>query len=640
MISVNQAANLIGVSTATLRNWVKCGDISPLSSKPLVFSEENLAVLKHKIGTDAFARLKSRANKAAASHHFLPEEYADNLVLLRHMSELLSFIQAHQLSAEAVIFLAALKLLVINNEVDVCDLDRLFNIGCDRHWRRHSVKTIMTHWQTILAKLDDYPAYREFYALLAPQNELDFLGLLYQGLFKVGNKSKQGAYYTPSKLVNEALVEMPEGINTFLDPCCGTGKYLLIAARHFNLKLENIYGFDCDSLAIQIARLNLLLAYQHCDFTPNVFCLDSLSELAIESLNPKTNSLLGQIDLIATNPPWGADKNRQSKKNSATQIKSGETFSLFLEKSIKLLKPGGRLSFILPESILKIKTHADIRKMILAETCILKITPLGKPFTGVFSRVIRLDLIKQVAIPDWQITVADAGVEHPILQQRFLNNEYYLFDINIDSAAERLLAKIYATPHITLAEHAQWALGIVTGHNQKYISDMPNSASEPVYRGSNVRPYCLGQAHSFMTFTPHLYQQVAAEKYYRAAEKLIYKFISNKLVFAYDKQQVLTLNSANILIPAIPQMRIKVVLAFLNSALFQYIFAKRFATHKVLRRDLERLPFPIIDETMQQKIEERVNALIVDSTQQAELDELIFRIFSLTEEDVVLLKKG
>ena len=77
-LSVDNAAQLIGISPATLRNWVKSGQISPVSVRPLIFSAQSILALKESIGTESFTRLNKRANKSASVNHFLPEEYAEN----------------------------------------------------------------------------------------------------------------------------------------------------------------------------------------------------------------------------------------------------------------------------------------------------------------------------------------------------------------------------------------------------------------------------------------------------------------------------------------------------------------------------------------------------------------------------------
>lgn len=134
--------------------------------------------------------------------------------------------------------------------------------------------------------------------------------------------------------------------SSFLDPCCGTGRYLVRAAARFGLAPEHIHGFDADPAAVDIARLNILLQYPDLGFIPDIRCLDSLRELANGEPGCDTNHLRGAIDAIATNPPCGGGKIPAWRKNSAAAVKSGESFSLFPEKSLGLLRPGGALSFL------------------------------------------------------------------------------------------------------------------------------------------------------------------------------------------------------------------------------------------------------------------------------------------------------
>ena len=638
-VSIDHAAKIMAVSSATIRNWAKAGHIKPVSSRPLLFSEESVLSLKDRIGSKSFGRLQTRANKAGAVSNFLPEEYTDNPDLISHITNLVSIIRDECLETEAVIFLATLRLLEINGEVKKERDSDPFSLDSYYSWARQSVKLILHEWQSSLHISKTNALYSHIYELMNPHDSDDFLGLLYQSVFIEGNKSEQGSYYTPSKLVDDALSHIDDSIKTFLDPCCGSGKYLLMAANKFKLAPEDIYGFDCDKIATNIARINLLMAYKNTDFSPNIFCIDSLAELATGEVFCETNNLIEKIDAIATNPPWGAYKNAASKGAFSGKVKSGETFSMFLEKSIQLLRKGGQLSFILPESILKIKIHADIRELVLSKTKISKISMLGRQFTGVFTPVIRLDLIKEPETKGFLVSIERKGASDRIAQDRFRKNEDFVFDVSTESHEEGLLNKIYSVQHLTLSKNAEWALGVVTGDNKKFILDLNEHGAEAVYRGSDVYPYYLGAPRSFVHFNPSAFQQVAQEKFFRSPEKLIYKFISKRLVFAYDDRQRLTLNSANILIPSIPGMSIKTVLAFLNSSVFQYIFKKKFATHKVLRGDLEKLPFPLIDPKLQSTIECLVDSAVGNRSAPEMLDELIFSAFDLSENEIAVIKQ-
>jgi hypothetical protein len=261
----------------------------------------------------------------------------------------------------------------------------------------------------------------------------------------------------------------------------------------------------------------------------------------------------------------------------------------------------------------------------------------GRQFTGVYTPVIRLDVIKKKADEQWMVAVERAGTSYNVLQSRFVRNAHIAFDVQTKSDEEQLLERIYSISHQTLAGNAEWALGIVTGDNKKYVSAELGPEMEPIFRGSDIYPFFLGEPGSYIRFNSEKYQQVAAAKYYRAPEKLLYRFISNRLVFAYDDKQRLSLNSANILIPAIPGLGIKAALAFLNSTLFQFVFVKKFSTHKVLRGDLEQLPFPVIDHSVHERLEQLVDSAIACKKMPDELEEIIFAIFGFDNAERTLI---
>ncbi|MBL0104409.1 MAG: hypothetical protein IPP51_12050 [Bacteroidetes bacterium] len=202
-----------------------------------------------------------------------------------------------------------------------------------------------------------------------------------------------------------------------------------------------------------------------------------------------------------------------------------------------------------------------------------------------------------------------------------------MFDIKVHSETDERIRKIYSIPHQTLKGNARWALGIVTGNNEAHLQAKRSKTNEPIYKGSDVEYYRLKSSSNFIKYNRDSFQQVAKDEFYRCEEKLIYKFISNKLVFAYDDKKSLTLNSANILIPEIPGMHIKVVLAFLNSSVFQFLFEKKFSTHKVLRSDLEELPFPNVSKGDQGKIIGLVDRAIKGEEVRGKIDEVINSYF-------------
>ncbi len=133
-------------------------------------------------------------------------------------------------------------------------------------------------------------------------------------------------------------------------------------------------------------------------------------------------------------------------------------------------------------------------------------------------------------------------------------------------------------------------------------------------------------------------------EYYRADEKLLYRFICNQLVFAYDNQRTLSLNSCNILIPQIQGLHIKYILAVLNSRIAQFYFRKKFQSVKVLRSHIEQIPIPFIEMGEQERIIQLVEELLDTMEENAilnlynEIDYKIAEFFGLSKKEYGIIQ--
>jgi hypothetical protein len=144
---------------------------------------------------------------------------------------------------------------------------------------------------------------------------------------------------------------------------------------------------------------------------------------------------------------------------------------------------------------------------------------------------------------------------------------------------------------------------------------------------------------NYIEYKRENFQQVAPDRIYRSKEKLVYKFISKNLTFAYDNKQSLFLNSANILIPEIEGMSTKTCMAFLNSDLFKYIYMKKFGEIKILKGKLMQLPFPVIDNNENLEIEKMVDEVLNGNDEYKEIiNNKIYEIFDITPKEITYIK--
>lgn len=224
----------------------------------------------------------------------------------------------------------------------------------------------------------------------------------------VGSESRGhvGQFFTP-QVVTDFLVKAlePKPKETIIDPACGAGGFLASVVRYFKrqgisvneiskVTSKNIFGVDKDDYLAKLAKLHIsLLSKGH----PQIIEGDSLSlqngAKALKDYFPENG-----FDVLFANPPFGTkivaanqevlnnfqvarkwitDKeNNQLKPTAQIQSKVPPQV-LFVERCLSLLKEGGRLGVVLPESMLSNKSYRHVVQYILDNSTIRSV--IGMP---------------------------------------------------------------------------------------------------------------------------------------------------------------------------------------------------------------------------------------------------------------------
>ncbi len=620
-MDINRVADVLQISSATVRNWIKHNYLTPISPEnKLRFSSQEVYSLKEDLAKGRIVRLRKRANKYKSLTNFFPTEYLSNLEKAHDVENAVKIISENGVAADEGLFFLALNLLSKEDLISSsCDTQELMSFRSVYFYHDQLKKELKSWAENInFASSSEFQA--RIFATHIPRVQ-DFLGVVYQALRAEGNKAQAGAYYTPLEIVKEIVsAYIPNFHARVLDPCCGSGQFLLaVLDRLKEIKgksdvLNNVWGLDIDDIAVRIARINVLIKCREQDnYSPHIYCCNALLEGIGDIFSAQEKVIKDNFfDLVVTNPPWGSKLSRFELRELSTvfpYIQSGESFSYFIAKGIKSLKNNGVLSYLLPEAFLNVKMHSDIRQIVLEQTTVKKIVYLNRVFKNVFTPVVRLDIQKNSPKHDNLVRV-DNGTPFDIKQRDFLKSSNFIFHINLNNKDAVVLDKVYSQPHFTLLNNAEWALGIVTGDNAKFLSKQQLAGFEGIIKGKDVSKFLYKPPSEFIKFEREKFQQIAPTDKYRAKEKLIYKFISKELVFAYDDKQMLTLNSANIIIPKSPQHSAKVILGLFNSSLYQFIFQKKINSIKVLRSHIETLPLPYWGPDVAQVIVDYVDILL------------------------------
>lgn len=693
-LSLKELCQYLSISEATGKNWVRLHKLIPTSDydgKPF-FSRTYCEELKASLQSGENTALKSRRNKKYVSGAFLYRDYVSpDSPNVRTVETILNELSSDKIGLSddhlrGLLAECALELLNQHNQCNASSQTYLLHAFLEN---RFSV----ARYDSLIADLldgCDFDAVKEFsisplfgHAYTYEASE-DILGLLYLSCRNLTTRKATGAYYTPTRVV-KTLIESLQGNEAItshariLDPCCGTGNFLLQLPC---TSIDGIFGMDLDEISVQLTRINMALKFPSCDvdtLRSHFIVQDYLTfvgnrydvKATLSDCPTSYGTTACTYDVILGNPPWGAEYTDEEKKKlrsafKAAKGKSVESYDLFIEQSLRKLNKQGTLAFVLPEAVLHVKSHETVRRLILQKNSIPYINYLG----DVFDRVQCPSIILQVkhtgrplntigmrvVIDDSRTTpnsfpskVLDITGTKPVAANFFTiktSREITAerFSFNMQDEEYFIIQKLdHLRDCFYLRDHADFALGLVTGNNKKYITDTLLPGYEPVLKGTDIYKYKKVPHKNFIHFSPDKFQQVALVKYYRAPEKLLYRFISNQLVFAYDDLQTLTLNSCNIVIPKLPGVQMKYVLAILNSRIAQFLFAKKFQSVKVLRTHIEQIPIPAADVKKQAVISAYVNKLMSE-TNPAELlylynslDKLIANLFQLNDTEYKII---
>ena len=407
------------------------------------------------------------------------------------------------------------------------------------------------------------------------------LPTLYENLLSESYKNIEGIYYTPEWIIDDMLQSIEGDITdkTFLEPCCGTGNFIIQAIKK-GIKPENVYGYDTDMNAVAITKKRIydLTGYE----SNNIICGDFLQ------LYKQNNQ---KFDYIFTNPPWGKKINKRIKDEYAKRFhlaKSSDTCALFLYLSLSLLKKDGKLGFLLPEAFFNVATFETIRTYVL-QYHITRIVDYGK-FGNLLTKACAIVLNNDSDISTLICEIQ--SIKYTRKQSEFKNTFQHIYNYSTSPIESAILQHLFSLPYITLQTYATWFLGIVTGNNDKICKSYKAEGYVPIYRGKDITPqgFCTPSLFIEEKQIPHC-RQVAPLNLYMAHEKIVYRFISNKIICFCDTNQRYILNSANafILKDTFP-ITAQQLTDLLNSDCTTWIFQHIFNTHKILRTNLEQIP--------------------------------------------------
>ena len=417
--------------------------------------------------------------------------------------------------------------------------------------------------------------------------------------------------------------------------------------------LNNIYGVDIDSQAVEVTRLNLLLKAMEGETTASINQqLSIFHERVLPNLDHNIrcgNSLIGPdfydnqaglfpeqlkkinafdwhsafpevfkqggFDAVIGNPPYiqlsmfDWFENAQKSYllgNYCSSMGRLNTYGFFIEKGIKLLNKNSKLAYIIPNTLLTQEYYQSLRKYILNNAFIDEIVSYEKmPFTEAIVETITLFLTSQ-----------DTGLPIKITNcQNRGNYSTQLINRNVyqESYQNQFITKIN-TKNLELKnriDHDKLKIGAIAEVNQAialkkdraaYIfSDKSGDDFKPLLDGRDINRYSLNWPGNYLKYDIKSIHSCKREDIFLTSEKIIFRRVSANLIATLDTHQFYALNTL-VVINLRPEIEfdIRYLLALFNSKLINWYYNTFFKSTKkvfseIQARSVKQIPIPDID---------------------------------------------
>jgi len=256
----------------------------------------------------------------------------------------------------------------------------------------------------------------QMYSLL--ESDIDVKGRAYEEVVGSNLRGDRGEFFTPRNVCKMTVAMLDPGERQLIvDPACGTGGFLITAMNYVIEKIRDaeiskwgdidraetairgrvqsvarsfIVGMDLNPNLVKASKMNMVM---NNDGAGGLFQANSLKALVTWEDELRTRELLGRVDLIFTNPPFGSkipideptileaydlghvwqydEEGDQWSRTEAVQASQPPEI-LFIERCVRLLKPGsGRCAIVLPDGILGSPGLGYVREWMLRNTRIL-----------------------------------------------------------------------------------------------------------------------------------------------------------------------------------------------------------------------------------------------------------------------------
>ena len=377
------------------------------------------------------------------------------------------------------------------------------------------------------------------------------------------------------------------------------------------------------------------------------------------------------FDVVIGNPPY-VYRNAEIeglkeyfKKQYFNTTGNFDLYKFFIELSLKITKDDGFNSLITNSSFLLQTSYEKTRKFLLDYSFIHNLVPLGGSVfeeATVDSAIYILQKSKfngnetLVTNPVSPIEVTDTP-SYPIFQDRFLKNEFYVFDYLLSDIEYKIVDKLISKfPKIETSY--DFGVGINTGYIKSELTAETklDDRYHPMVPGTGVSKYGKIETDGFIMYDKEfvkskgkLGRTLPDERFFTEPKILIVRTrnitLKERIIASIDYEKKYNLNRISNIVSKNGNS-IEGLLGVLNSNLFNWLYSKRYFDYEIKPIYLRNSPLcntndKELNQLVKLIIETRKTNENADISQlKSEIDKVVYQLYNLTEEEIKIIENN
>jgi len=416
--------------------------------------------------------------------------------------------------------------------------------------------------------------------------------------------------------------------------------------------------------------------------------------------------LTGGFDVVIGNPPYlnvelvSAEQKAYYAEHYRTFYKRYDVFGLFYEAALtRLTAAHGNVAFIVPQQIANNLSYKKLRDLMLDNRWLREVLYLGdKVFKAANNDVCVLFLVKPENSRIRLVNALDfdhrTTTEVPIGHFARYGN---VISFSGDAGGEAIFAKVFAADRWHIKDQFTVFQGIVTGYNDAFLptaeqireAKIEKALLHPVLLGRDFEKWCIRSTQRRIIYVngdTDIAEHPNAEKWLagfrselkkrrecvrgvipwyslqwprvkaeldRVPKILVQRTrnprLATRVVATLDEEGLYGMESIIFIVPPQPDAPIYFLLAVLNSALINYLYATKFLNVAIKAEYLKDTPIPKAPQREQDALSDLARRILAakkadpkrdTSAMEGEVEHRVYALYGLTRDEIKLVEEG